>query len=250
MQQLSRSIHLSLHIHKDPDAMAERAAHIIAAACEEAIQERGEFKIALSGGKTPLPLFRLLTHPDWVDALPWEKISVFWADERCVPSDHPLSNYGEARRELLSHVPCSQIYRMRGDEDPAKAAAAYEQTLRREFHLGERDIPRFDLILLGMGEDGHTASLFAKSPALEVRNRLVVDQYVPHQQIDRLTLTLPVLNNSRCCLFLVTGKEKHEVLTRVLDLLAKPELPAQMVHPAIGDLIWVVDKAAATGSDE
>ena len=109
MQQLSRSIHLSLHIHKDPDAMAERAAHIIAEACDEAISERGEFKIAISGGKTPVPLFRLLSRKDWVNALPWDKISVFWADERCVSPDHPLSNYGVARRELLNYVPCTSF---------------------------------------------------------------------------------------------------------------------------------------------
>lgn len=247
MQQLSRSIHLSLHIHKDPDAMAERAAHIIAAACEEAIAERGEFKMAISGGKTPLPLFRLLSRSDWVDALPWEKISLFWVDERCVEADDPRSNYGTARRELLSYVPCTQFYRMRGDTEPEKAALAYEQTLRNEFNLKPGELPRFDMILLGMGKDGHTASLFPRSPALEVRNRLVIDQYVPHKGIDRLTMTLPVLNNARSCIFMVNGKDKNEVLKRALNLLDKPELPAQLVHPPIGDLIWIVDEAAATG---
>lgn len=237
MQQLSRSIHLSLHIHKDPDAMAERAAHIIAEACDEAISERGEFKIAISGGKTPVPLFRLLSRKDWVNALPWDKISVFWADERCVSPDHPLSNYGVARRELLNYVPCTKFFRMRGDQDPVEAALQYEELLRKEFHLKGSEVPRFDMILLGMGEDGHTASLFPRSPALAVQNRLVIDQYVPVQKIDRLTMTLPVFNNSRCCMFMVTGKDKHAVLSRALDLLDKPELPAQLVHPAVGDLI-------------
>lgn len=250
MQQLSRSIHLSLHIHKDPDAMAERAAHIIAEACDEAISERGEFKIAISGGKTPVPLFRLLSRKDWVNALPWDKIFVFWADERCVSPDHPLSNYGVARRELLNYVPCTKFFRMRGDQDPVEAALQYEELLRKEFHLKGSEVPRFDMILLGMGEDGHTASLFPRSPALAVQNRLVIDQYVPVQKIDRLTMTLPVFNNSRCCMFMVTGKDKHAVLSRALDLLDKPELPAQLVHPAVGDLIWVVDEAAATGGKE
>ncbi|MDO5536936.1 MAG: 6-phosphogluconolactonase [Desulfovibrionaceae bacterium] len=247
MQQLSRSIHLSLHIHKDPDAMAERAAHILAAACDEAVSERGVFRMAISGGKTPLPLFRLLSRKDWTDALPWDKISVFWADERCCSPDDPASNYGNAHKELLSYVPCTSYYRMRGDLDPEKAALEYEQTLRKEFMLKEGEIPRFDMILLGMGEDGHTASLFPNSPALYTRDRLVIDQYVPERGGDRLTLTLPVLNNSRCCLFMVTGKEKHSVLHRALNLLDKPELPAQLVHPPVGDLIWVVDENAATG---
>ena len=249
MQTLSRSIHLSLHIHKDPDAMAERAAHIIADKCDEAISERGSFKIAISGGNTPIPLFRLLTRKDWVSALPWDKISVFWADERCVSPDDEGSNYGMARRELLNYVPCTSFYRMRGDLEPEKAAHDYEATLRQEFNLRENEIPRFDMILLGMGDDGHTASIFPNSPALYVRDRLVIDQYVPERKADRLTMTLPVFNNARCCMFLVTGQEKHAVLSRALDLLDKPELPAQLVRPAVGDLIWVVDEAAATGKN-
>ncbi len=247
MQTLSRTIHLSLHIHKDPDAMAERAAHIISAACDEAVSERGCFRMAISGGSTPIPLFRLLSRVDWVEALPWEKISVFWADERCVSPDDPDSNYGMARRELLNYVPCSQYYRMRGDRDPEQAALDYEQILRQEFSLKEGEVPRFDMILLGMGEDGHTASLFPNSPGLSATNRLVIDQYVPERKADRLTMTLPVLNNARCCMFLVTGCDKHDVLRRALNLLDKPELPAQYVHPAVGDLIWVVDEEAATG---
>ena len=250
MKQLSRSIHLSVHIHKDPDAMAERAAHILAAACDEAISERGCFRIAISGGKTPIPLFRLLTRKDWIAALPWDKISVFWADERCVSPDHPDSNYGMAHKELLNYVPCTQFYRMRGDLDPEKAALDYEEILTKEFALKEGEIPRFDMILLGMGDDGHTASLFPNSPGLYAGDRLVIDQYVPERKADRLTMTLPVLNNARCCMFLVTGKEKHSVLQKALNLLDEPELPAQQVRPAVGDLIWVVDEDAATGGDE
>ncbi len=249
MQQLHRSIHLSLHIHKDPDAMAERAAHIIAAACEDAVAERGCFRIAVSGGRTPVPLFRLLSRADWAEALPWDKISLFWADERCVPFDDPRSNYGMTRRELLAHVPCTQYYRMRGDLDPEQAALDYEALLRKEFSLKEDEVPRFDMIVLGMGKDGHTASLFPNSPALYAANRLVIDQYVPARKADRLTMTLPVFNNARCCMFLVTGKEKHGVLSRALNLLDQPELPAQFVHPNVGDLIWVVDKGAASGQD-
>lgn len=244
----SRSIHLKLHIHKDPDAMAERAAHIISEKCDEAIAERGSFKIAISGGHTPIPLFRLLTRKDWVGALAWDKISVFWADERCVPADAPGSNYGMARRELLNYVPCTSYYRMRGDLEPVRAAVDYENILRQEFSLKDGEVPRFDMILLGMGKDGHTASIFPNSPALVKQDRLVIDQYVPERKADRLTMTLPVFNNSRCCMFMVTGEDKHPVLSRALNLLDKPELPAQLVRPKGGDLVWVVDEAAATGT--
>ena len=247
MQGRSRSIHLSVHIHKDPAAMAERAAHILAAACEEAVAERGVFKIALSGGQTPIPLFSLLAASDWADRLPWDKMTFFWVDERCVGPEHPESNYGLARRELLSHVPAMHFFRMRGEADPVEAAVKYEQQIRNDFNLGPQELPRFDFMLLGMGEDGHTGSIFPNSPALAEKKRLVIDQYVPERKADRLTLTLPVINNARCCMFLVTGAEKHDVLSRALNLLAEAPRPPQMVRPSIGDLIWVVDEAAATG---
>lgn len=247
MKGRSRSIHLSVHVHKDPAAMAERAAHILTAACEEAVAERGTFKIAISGGNTPIPLFQLLAKPDWADRLPWDKITFFWVDERCVGPDHPDSNYGLARRELLSHVPATHFFRMRGELDPVEASTRYEQQIRNDFNIGPNELPRFDFMLLGMGEDGHTASLFPDTPALVEQKRLVIDQYIPLRKADRLTLTLPVINNARCCMFIVTGKEKHAVLSKALNLLDEPTLPAQLVRPRIGELIWVVDEAAATG---
>lgn len=243
----SRSIHLSVHIHKDPAAMAERAAHIFSDLCEQSIAERGIFTVALSGGATPVPLFRLLAGPDWAEHLPWNKIAIYWVDERCTGPDHPESNYGMARRELLAHVPATLFYRMKGENNPEEAAQSYEQQLRDRFNLSGNELPRFDFMLLGMGDDGHTGSIFPGSPALVEKKRLVIDQYVPERNADRLTLTLPVINNARCCMFMVTGKEKHTVLATALDLLAKPSLPAQLVRPTFGDLIWIVDEAAATG---
>lgn len=246
----SRSIHLSLYIHKDPDAMAERAAHIFANACEEAVNERGIFRVALSGGRTPAPLFKLLTKPDWAERLTWDKIVFFWVDERCVKPDHPDSNYGMARRELLSHVPATQFFRIRGEGDPEQEARHYAELLRTEFNLKPHELPRFDFILLGMGADGHTASLFPNSPLIKEikdKNRLVADIYVPELKSDRITLTLPVLNNSRLCMFMVEGRDKHPALTQALDLLKEPTLPAQLVRPGAGDLIWIADKAAAEG---
>ena len=245
----SRSVHLSLHIHKDPAAMAERAAHILAAACEEAIAERGAFKIAISGGQTPIPLFRLLAKSDWAERFPWDKTTFFWVDERCVEPDHPDSNYGMARRELLSHVPATHFYRIFGEDDPESAALRYEEHIRKDFDLKPNELPRFDFMLLGMGGDGHTGSLFPRSPALEERRRLAMDVYIPERKADRVTLTLPVINNSRCCMFLVNGADKHETLASALNLLTPPLLPSQRVRPPVGDLIWIVDEAAATGKE-
>ena len=243
----SRSIHLSVHIHKDPYAMAERAAHIFAGACEDAIAERDVFRVALSGGHTPIYLFRLLSQPDWVERLPWNKISLFWVDERCVEPDSIDSNYGLARRELLANVPVTHYFRMKGELEPEEAARNYEQLLRREFEINQGEIPRFDMMLLGMGGDGHTASIFPDSPVLAEKERLVADVNVPGFKTDRLTLTLPVINNARCCMFMVTGKDKHNALGKVLNLLVEPTLPAQMVRPGVGDLIWIMDEAAAKG---
>lgn len=243
----SRSIHLSLHIHKDPEAMAERAAHIFANACEEAIAERGVFRVALSGGQTPAPFFHLLSKSDWANRLPWSDISFYWVDERCVGPDHPDSNYGMARRELLGNVPATHYYRMRGDEDAVIAAQKYEELIRRDFDLRNNELPRFDFMLLGMGADGHTGSIFPNSPIITEKKRIVSDVYVPELKADRITLTLPVINNSRCCMFMVSGKDKHQTLTSALDLLAEPTLPAQMVRPRVGDLVWIVDEAAARG---
>jgi 6-phosphogluconolactonase len=247
MTSRSRSIHLTLHIHKDAAAMAERAAHLFAGYCEDAVAERGIFTVALSGGQSPVPLFRLLAGRDWAERLPWGKMHIYWVDERCVGPEHADSNYGVARRELLSQVSATHYYRMRGEEAPERAAQLYEDMLRDHFRIAPGELPRFDFILLGMGGDGHTGSLFAGSPGLSEKKRLVIDQYVPERKADRLTLTLPVLNNARCCLFLVNGEEKHDGLAAALNLLATPSLPAQMVRPGFGDLIWIVDEQAALG---
>ncbi len=246
MTSLSRSTHLSVHIHKDHAAMAERAAHIIAELCEEAVAERNIFTMALSGGMTPIPLFQLLSGADWAERFPWDKVAIYWVDERCVDPDHPASNYGMARRELLSHVPATHYYRMKGEGNPEESALQYEDMLRTHFSV-TTEVPRFDFMLLGMGDDGHTGSIFPGSPALIEKKRFCIDQYVPERKADRITLTLPVINNARCCMFMVTGKEKHTALQTVLDLLAPPSLPAQMVRPTFGELIWIMDEAAALG---
>lgn len=242
-----RSVRLALHICDSAASMAETAAEIFLRACDQAVRERGIFRVAISGGKTPIEFFRLLATPEWAEKLPWGKIFFFWVDERSVGLDHPESNYGMASRELLGHVPATHFYRIRGEQDAVEEAQRYENVIRQEFELSPGEMPRFDFILLGMGSDGHTASIFPNSPLLQERKRLVADVYVPERNADRITLTLPVINNSRICVFLVEGKEKRETLGKVLNLLDEPIFPAQLVRPEGGDLIWIVDEEAARG---
>jgi len=243
----SRTINIAVHIHKNQEDMVNSAAKIFADNCRAAIAEKGNFTIALSGGVTPIPLFRLLASQQWIDQVEWDKVSIYWVDERCVSPEHPDSNYGMARRELLSSVSTTQYYRIKGEINPEEAAKQYEALLRDHFNTPNDEIPRFDFILLGMSGDGHTGSIFPESPALYEAKRLVIDQYVKERNADRLTLTLPVINNAKYCMFIVTGKEKHVALANALDLLAEPTLPTQLVRPTHGTLIWMVDEAAATG---
>lgn len=246
-KDIVRSTHLSLHVHKDMDAVARHAARLLAEASREAIARQGIFRVALSGGQTPLALFRLLASGEWARTLPWEQTAFFWVDERCnIAPDDPESNFGAARRELLRHIPCTHYTRIRGEMGPEQAADLYEQRIRAEFGINETELPCFDLVLLGMGDDGHTASIFPASTGLAETRHLAIAQYVPGKA-DRVTLTLPVLNNARRCVFLVSGASKHPALGRVLNLLDEPNLPAQFVRPTAGDVVWLVDEAAVRG---
>ena len=239
----ARSLQLALHVHRGIAGMVEQTAALLAQHCQEAVAERGVCRLAISGGSTPVALFRLLATRPWDKKLPWDKMFFFWVDERCVPPDNSQSNFGVAHRELLAHVP-AQHSRMHGELDPAEAASLYEEKLRTAFALAPGELPRFDFVLLGMGADGHTASLFPGTPALFEQKHLVASQFVPSVQSYRITLTLPVLNNARCCLFLVAGAAKRPVLAQALRLLDEPALPAQLVRPTAGELIWIVDEAA------
>ena len=245
-----------LHVHRDVGELARHAARLLADTCRTAVAGRGVFRMAVSGGSTPVHLFRLLASQEWATTLPWDRMAIFWVDERCVAPDDPQSNFGMTRRELLEHLPNGPATvwhaRMEGELEPAVAAARYEELLRREFGLATGDLPRFDLILLGMGPDGHTASLFPGTTALDEQTRLVTSLYVPKLQSYRLSLTFPVLNNARCCCFMVAGADKHAALSRVCDLpdATGPQddtLPAQRVRPTDGELLWLVDEAAAQG---
>ncbi len=258
-----------IHVCANAEAAAVCAAHILMQTCREAMAARGVFTLALSGGQTPVPLFRhlrmLARKVRNGDGMDWAHTRVFWADERCVPPDHPHSNFGLAWRELLADLPVApMLFRIRGEDPPISAAARYEALLysvldeesSREKKEGPavcRDVPRLDCILLGMGTDGHTASLFPGSHALEERERLVAvteDSVTGHGQggkLCRITLTLPVLQAARLCLFLVCGREKHPVLRHVLKPCCSAALPAQLVSPTEGCLVWVVDMAAWQG---
>lgn len=224
---------------------ARAAAEELAAAGADAIANRGVFRVALSGGTTPTRLFDALATARYRRRVDWGRTRVFFVDERCVPPSHERSNYRLAKEHFLDplRVPPANVFRMKGEDEPRRAAHAYEKVLREEF--GGRT-PRFDLVLLGLGADGHTASLFPGTPALAEKKRWVTANPAPSAGEWRLTLTLPVLNAGRRVVFLVAGSDKASV---VATLLAKkpgyPKLPASRVSPKRGSLIWIVDEAAA-----
>jgi 6-phosphogluconolactonase len=239
-------------ISSDTTALMEAAALRIAAACEEAVRARGRFTFVLSGGSTPRKLFALLASDKFVSRIDWTRVQFFWGDERCVPPDDPRSNYRMARESLLDSIRAdpSQVHRMRGEDPAERAAAAYESTLHEFFGLDAGSPPpEFDLILLGMGADGHTASLFPGTAALEERERWVVASRSP-DGMPRLTLTFPVLNAALNVLFLVSGTDKAERVQQVLERGEPPTrsdaLPASRVRPRRGQLDWMLDRAAAS----
>ena len=240
-----------VHVSPDSAALAREAADRFVAAARAATAARGRFTVALSGGSTPKALYQLLAAPPYRDEVDWRKVYVTCGDERCVPPDDDESNYRLAREALLDHVPIpgDQVRRMPGElPDYDAAARAYESTLRRLFGLApdSREVPRFDLIYLGLGTDGHTASLFPGSPALHERERLVVAPYVEQLGAHRLTLTPPVLNAAREVTFLVAGREKAAIVREVLRSPRDVDrLPAQVVAPTDGRLTWLLDAAAA-----
>ena len=216
------------------------------------VRTNGRFTVALSGGSTPRGLYRLLAgegEPALPGRIPWRQIHFFWGDERHVPPDHPDSNYCMAQEAMLSRVPVppENIHRIPAENpDAASAADGYAQTLRDAFRLPAGQLPRFDLILLGMGADGHTASLFPGMDAVQERKKLVVAPWVEKLRGHRITLTPPVLNNAACVMFLVSGEEKAETLRAVLQGGGQPDrFPAQLIRPSRGRLLWILDRAAA-----
>ncbi|MFQ5343781.1 MAG: 6-phosphogluconolactonase, partial [Anaerolineae bacterium] len=228
---------VDLRIYADADGLSQAAAELFAQRAQAAFWSQGRFTVALAGGSTPRPVYEHLATPGFRVTIPWEATHFFWGDERCVPPDHPDSNYGMAMEALLSKVPVppANIHRMAGEQPPDAAAEAYAETLRNVFELAAGELPRFDLILLGMGSDGHTASLFPGSDVLHERTRLVAAHYVEKLRAHRLTLTPAVINNAALVVFLAAGGGKSETLHRVLQGPYVPdELPAQLVRPSNG----------------
>ncbi len=228
----------------NPAELSRRGAELFVTAAAETIGARGIFSVAVSGGSTPRALFQLLATEEFRTRVDWERTHFFWADERCVPPDHPDSNFKAAHDLLLAKLPLppSHIHRIPGELTPGEAALAYERVLRG-FFAGER-VPAFDLILLGAGEDGHTASLFPGGEGITEKERLAVAVYVEKLHSHRVTLTLPVLNSARRVVFLVAGRGKAGIVRDILEG-ENPCLPAALVNPTEGSLTWLLDSEAA-----
>lgn len=239
-----------IKVFSDLPELSEYAVRRFAEMARSTVQSHGRFCVCLSGGSTPRTMYSRLASPPVRDEIPWHATHVFWGDERCVPPDHPDSSHAMAFNLMLSKVPipADNVHRMQGEsQNPAEAAAEYEEMLRGFLGVKAPQVPRFDLILLGMGSDGHTASLFPGTDGLRERQRLVIANYVPKLKADRLTLTLPVLNNATQIMFLVAGEEKANAVQAVLqEDEGRSDLPAGLIRPVRGKALWLIDRAAAS----
>ena len=247
---MSESGHLI--VLPDAAAVARAAAEQIAQRSARAVAEAGRFTIALSGGSTPKRLYALLADPaaPYRDRIPWDRVHVFFGDERHVPPDDPQSNFRMAREALLDRapIPAANVHRVLAERPADEAASLYDEELRRAFSLAAGAAPRFDLVLLGMGNDGHTASLFPGTAALSERRRLVVANWVPKFSSWRITMTLPVFEAAAAVVFLVAGPDKAVPLAAVFDPSSPADAyPCQLIRPVSGELLWLADAAAASG---
>ena len=247
---MTRTLRVKYYVVPDAAALAERAAQYLVEMVGEAVAGQGRARIAISGGSTPKATFQLLADPNqpWRSRMPWNDLELYWVDERCVGPDDAESNYRMTREALLDHVPLApaQIHRIEGELEPQAAAHRYEADLRNNFRLEGVQSPRFDLVALGMGPDGHTASLFPHTAALHETNLLVTANHVPKLDTWRVTLTWPVINAARSVFVLFAGSDKAEVLNEVLTGPRDVErLPSQLIRPSSGILTLILDKAAA-----
>src|SRR6266436_4320548 len=240
-----------VRILADANSIAQTAAAEFLEAAQQAVSEKGLFSVALAGGSTPKALYGLLASNPLLQAkVPWSKIQFFFGDERHVPPDHAESNFRMAKDAMFAKAPIDpkQVHRIKGEKrNAAEAAVEYEDDLRVSFGLAAGQLSRFDLVLLGMGPEGLTASLFPGTKALKEERRLVVSSWVGKLYTDRITLTPPVLNNAARVIFMVHGEEKASALKAVLEGPYEPEqLPAQIVRPKLGKVLWLVDSSAAS----
>lgn len=235
-------------VAEEPALYRQAAAEFVRAAAK-AVKERGRFAVALSGGTTPAGLYAVLAAEEELRrAVDWKRTQVFWGDERQVPPDHRDSNYRMAREVLLSKVsvPEANVHRIRGElSDAAEAALRYEEELRAALGLAANELPRFDLVLLGLGADGHTASLFPGTEALRERRRAVIANWIDTLRAWRITLTVPAINHARSVMFLVCGEDKAEAAKSVLEGPRNAKaLPARLIRPESGRMLWLLDRAA------
>ena len=247
---MSKKLKIIYYVEPDAAALARRAAQYFVEMVDEAVGGRGRARIAISGGSTPKAAFELLGDPaePWRGRMQWDRLELYWVDERCVPPDDQQSNYRMTRETLLDRTPLrpEQIHRMEGELEPEVAAARYESELRNSFRLEGAELPRFDLISLGMGPDGHTASLFPHTKGLHEMSPLVMANHVPQMDSWRITLTWPVINRASSVFFLISGADKAQILKEVLTGPRDVErLPSQLIRPASGILTLILDKSAA-----
>ena len=240
-----------IRILTDGATIAKRAAQEFVQAAAAAVREKGSFDVALAGGSTPKALYSLLVNdPALRSQIPWDKMHLFFGDERHVGPDHPDSNFRMATEAMISKSPLKpqQVTRIKGEySDTKQAALEYEQALREYFKLKDGEYPRFDLLLAGMGNEGHTLSLFPGTKALHADGRIVVRNWIGKLYTERITLTAPAASNSAEIIFMVTGADKAPALKAVLEGPFEPEqLPAQLLQPQNGKLLWLVDAAAGT----
>lgn len=236
-----------VHIFADLEALSRAAAERFIRLAELAIAERGCFHVALTGGSTPRRMYEYLASDRYMNHVVWPSVYIYFGDERCVPPDHPDSNFRMAHEALLRHVPIPslQVHRMQGEQNPAEAAAAYAQLLDSQLPKSARDMPRFDLVLLGLGEDGHIASLFPGTVGLTIQDQFAVANFVEKLSTWRISLTFPVINAGTVIMMLVAGAAKADIVNRIMGEDGQaPRLPAQRIVPA-GILEWYLDGAAA-----
>lgn len=242
---MEAALNVYVDISPDLETLSQKAASLFAELSQKTVLRKGRFSVALSGGFTPRRFFELLSER-YRDSIEWSHVDIFWADERCVPQYHEESNYGTAKRLLLSKVPLLQenIFRVRGEDDPSTEAVRYEEELSRYF--GRYGRTCLDLIVLGMGSDGHTASLFPGEQSMAETIKLVIPVYVEKLKEWRVTMTLPLLNRAREIFFLVSGRAKAEVLAEILEHDEKRrKYPAGFVDPSPGEVVWLIDKDAS-----
>jgi 6-phosphogluconolactonase len=234
-------------ITKNSSEFSRKGADIFLSCAKEEVQKKGYFTVALSGGATPATMYKLLAGDKYRYEAPWTYTHIFWVDERCVPVSDPASNYGRALEDFIHAVPIPpiQIHNMPVDLPPEQGVLIYEQKLINFFQLKPGEAPAIDLIFLGVGADGHTASLFPGSKAIEEKNRLILSVKGGDPDVNRITMTLPVINNARKIIFLVTGKNKAMIVRDSL-IQGKRKLPVQKIKPVEGKVVWLLDKFAAS----